>query len=207
MAAVNPTLIYRPLWAGISIMCPATGAPGTLGCFARDVANKAWFITARHVLAANVPLAGQTIATHQPDDMRQPSPISSSAEWRLDASSEVIAAPLAAGIHFYSAAIGLGAWTGLESPSNGQLVTKSGATTGVTLGRVENLRAGRFDVRHLVDLPDNYCTSSRGDSGAVWLDSTTRAILGIHIGQRANGTALAIRADIAFAELHVSVAL
>jgi hypothetical protein len=205
MAAVNPTLIYRPLWSGVAIMSGSVRSHGTLGCFGLDDTGNVWLVTARHVLFAGTPVNGDVLAVYQPDDHLQPAPINAGSSWRVDSSRDVIAVPLLAGIDYVAAAIGIGAWSGISAPLEGALVTKAGTTTGVTQGHVTNVSASGFDVRGLNRLPNDYGTNFGGDSGAVWVDDKTRAIVGIHLGQRAAGVASVKRADVAFADLRLRI--
>ena len=79
----------------------------------------------------------------------------------------------------------------LDVPSLGQVLEKSGRTTGVTRGRVDGLGtyfypnapngvAGFRLVPNGTDDPDRQDLSASGDSGAIWYDPGTRAGMGLH---------------------------
>lgn len=191
----NAVLPYRPLWAGISVISTAVGSRGTIGCFARDSADEAWLITARHVFSSTPAVADSSVRVFQPDNFVDATPINVPGMWRLDASKEVIAAKLVPTVRIVPAWPTFGPCTGIAMPTHGMVVTKAGIATAVTQGVIKDIDAQGFSVERVADLPGGYRLSDGGDSGAAWIQPASRAIVGIHIGLRPDGSASVKRID------------
>lgn len=83
--------------------------------------------------------------------------------------------------------------TGIRDPKKGEILTKSGRTTGVTRGRIEG--AGRYFIRYSVGRvgvdgfrlnpvsagnPTDEEISEGGDSGSIWYSEQTGDAVGLH---------------------------
>ena len=73
---------------------------------------------------------------------------------------------------------------GVVNAAIGMRVTKSGRTTGTTHGMIEGVSADEFTV---IPLPGRWMElSSGGDSGSVWLESSSHAAVGLHFAGEAS---------------------
>lgn len=185
-------------------MSPMVKSYGTLGCFASDVTGAQWLLTATHVLSNSAPVANSSFQVFQPDYRLLYGVIADGKEWRVDATSQVIAVAIRPDIACVRNMLGLGDWNGVAAPSVGTKVVKVGAATGITSGTILSVQANTFSVAPLPDVPPGFALAAGGDSGAAWFDLTTHAIVGIHQGQSADGRAQAVRADVALATLKLS---
>ena len=73
---------------------------------------------------------------------------------------------------------------GVVSAAIGMRVSKSGRTTGTTHGMIEGVSADEFTV---IPIPGRWMEiSSGGDSGSVWLESSSHAAVGLHFAGEAS---------------------
>jgi hypothetical protein len=205
MGPNNSLLFYRPLWAGVSIVSSAVRSRGTIGCFAKDPSGCVWLVTARHVITSTQgrPVAGVQI--YQPDNLSGALPINEPGSWRLDSTGEVIAGKLDAHVEVVPSWPGFDGCSGVSAPEDGEAVTKVGVATGLTRGVISSTAEKTFDVSGVQGLPSDYQTFSDGDSGAGWITPINMMLIGIHIGERANGHAAVVRADTALGEMGLTL--
>lgn len=205
MPAINSTLVYRPLWAGISIISSTVRSRGTAGFYAKDKSNGNWLITAKHVFFDPVGVPDATVGVYQPDDFAGSTPINELGQWIVDDRNEVIAAKIATSVAVVFAWPSIGSWSGISEPRPGLIVVKEGVATGVTRGRISGVDEDHFSVEGIPGTPKTYQVTASGDSGSGWMDPSTGALIGIHIGERADGSAFARRADKALTTMGLMI--
>lgn len=189
----NHHLRYRPLRAGIGIWNPLFREPGTLGCFGDDVAGDRWLISCYHVLCRNnaAPFApGEPI--HQPTVSSVLATVANLDTAKANRTDDYAAAKLVPGIASTSEILSIGTVSPAVSPAVGMQVLKSGATTGVTEGRITAMMGNLIAIEPDPSFPSDYHLCDGGDSGAVWIQKQTGAAVGLHLGSPRPGEARAI---------------
>lgn len=174
---------YEPLLAGIKIMNGQHNW-GTLGCLAYDnQSGKKLILSAAHVLGT------VNSKVYQPDDKSLMNEIGTvtKSEWRSDRDCAV--AELNSHRRLLTTIMDnnnrkMKAIIGICAPTIGQVVFKSGAATGVTVGIIEGLDSmGGFTItRHFNKRlsPPLQPLCTLGDSGAIWIDIKTHFAVGLH---------------------------
>jgi hypothetical protein len=84
-------------------------------------------------------------------------------------------------------------------------VLKSGATTGVSEGRITDVDGSRIVISRPQSSVSMYEVSGFGDSGAVWVERETMAPIGIHLASDSMGRAVALDVTIALSSLSLLV--
>ncbi len=209
---------------GISPAGPLQGS-GTLGMVVFDDRDgSAGLLTAWHVLAAS-PTAAKGDPVLQPAPAAEGEPglhtIARLRRWvaPMDGIGDAAFAAFTGLRSINPVPLGAARVTGARMPVQGELLEKSGRSTGVTRGRVESFD-GETDVHYRVlgrtwTLPGFEIrfepegsaadrVSRVGDSGAVWLDPATGEAVGLHVGGDPSGRALACFLPDILAELEVS---
>ena len=157
--------------------------PGTLGMIvAHGGAN--YLISAKHVLAGNRPAVGDAIC--QPAGTTDVAIVERVSQ-RLDCA----AARLVAGQAFAFEVLNIGTLAPPRDPAEGMRVIKAGAATGVSEGKIVRLNGDEIVIKPLADFPLEYELSAAGDSGAVWLESQSRAPVGLHYSAQSGGGGVA----------------
>lgn len=167
---------FQPLRVGSAIYNDQRNEVGSIGGFARDAAGDAWLLSCGHVLAASdeSPVAGSIVA---PDGRV----LASASSLRIDAGLDAAAARLNAGVTWTQAVVGLGMpGTKPIDPVVGMQVCKVGAETTLTEGTVVQVGAAEFIIEPSAGFPADYELSARGDSGALWLEISSRQPVGLH---------------------------
>ncbi len=199
--AVSRRARTRPILGGISVGNPRITA-GTLGAIVYSRSTcKAMILSNFHVLAgALAATAGEPIL--QPgraDGGMSNDRVATLLRYRIDAQMDAAVATIDGGVMFDREVLGLGTITGVAEPTLGMNVTKSGRTTGVTLGVIDGVSLTvsinyAADVGvvtltnqvHIVPRPPwpavDYEVSMGGDSGSVWLEDGTNRAVGLHFG-------------------------
>jgi hypothetical protein len=177
----NHSLNFEVLRGGIGILNPATSTWGTLGIIATSDGTDRWLISAFHVLCnpQSLPTVG---SGDQPvfcvNDNRQSRQIAAVTPARLDATLDCAAA-VVLGQTCLPEILGLGRLSPMAQPQSGMRVLKSGASTGVTEGRIVRVTDRLVEIAPL-SLPDHYEMCSEGDSGSVWVDANSYAPVALH---------------------------
>lgn len=191
MSVANHRVAFRPWRGGTLIFQPDNNRAGTLGMVLTSDGTDRWLLTALHVLARP---NGTIVAT---DRLFQPNAaagvIATLASAVGDAALDCAAVPLTLPVS--DEVLGLGSLTAAAAPVVGQRVMKSGWKTGVTEGRVESVVGTDVVIQRLADYPSDYLLAAEGDSGAVWVDATTRAPVALHTRETAVGPHRALGAD------------
>jgi hypothetical protein len=195
----NLARVYGKLRGGLQIMSRDVGEPGTLGMivFASGVP---YLISARHVLAKGRPGIGDAIC--QPARSDKDIAIVERVSERLDCAS----ARLIDAAGFALEILHIGILTAPRDPVEGMRVIKAGASTGVTEGKVSRINGDEVTIKPLSDFPLEYQLSDTGDSGAVWVESESRAPVALHYSAQSGGAsvAFAIPLPVVLRELQLS---
>jgi hypothetical protein len=169
----------RPVPGGVS-----AGFSGTLGAWVWDpVTSQAVALSNRHVFGS---VAGIPIIQPSGDDGgARPRDLIASVVRAARAFDASIAAPVNPAV-VSSAIVGAGgAVSGIADAAIGMRVQKTGRTTGLTRGVVEHIdydSGPEGSDRDLWIDGDGGDFSDGGDSGAVYLEPSTHALVGLHWG-------------------------
>lgn len=119
----------------------------------------------------------------------------------------------------YNTQFGLGNVTGVASPQLGMRVAKSGCGTGVTKGRITGVHGYSLQryagisqlIRHIVQITPETAEEkicAYGDSGAWWLECTTRRVVAMHFaGSQQPNLAIALAMPEVLAALDVDMVI
>jgi hypothetical protein len=184
MSLYNHQLLFRPLLGGVEIFNPRVNEVGTLGFIAQDVNanNQLWLVSCYHVLiggANNAPLDGEAVL--QPAS--EGTPVAFVDANRADPTLDCAAARLISTLAGSGSILGLGRISSPVSPEVGFRVIKSGATTGVTEGVIEEVNDDDVVIGHLLGFDLNYDLSLPGDSGSLWLRWNDFAPIALHLSE------------------------
>ena len=173
-----------PLVPGVSIGV-ACGSPGTLGMFVDHPQGGLCILTADHVVAPNGNESGLTV--YQPGPPDHPIDRHSSIGYaykRLRANG-VALVRCHAGRRIEHVPVGAEAsFSGTRVPRIGDILEKSGRTTGITCAKVSAVGVTSVDCKpgfELVPVDDRTDEISMGgDSGSIWYDPETYEAIGVH---------------------------
>ena len=174
---------YRPLRAGIRISQGTTGKPGTIGFFGKSADGKPWLVSCFHVLirppgwTGAPPQDGELIYQREVIPTDRVGVINLS---RANVTLDCAAALLDPGIEVVPEILGLGPIGNPAVPVEGMRVVKSGSATGVTEGIVQRIQGNTVRIEPLKGFPAAYELSQGGDSGALWIEQSTRAAIALH---------------------------
>ncbi|MEM7351001.1 MAG: hypothetical protein AAF657_09365 [Acidobacteriota bacterium] len=170
----------NPLVGGIEIRNVEKAGVGTLGAVVWERATgDPMALTNHHVLAKGRPQGGRDEPVNQPGTTGGRDRIG-----RVDDSDAFLDCAVARieGSRGVSSTIldFPGGLKGFVEPALGLRVTKSGRTTGTTVGMIEGVSEHELTV---VPLPGEWQELSLGgDSGSVWLEEESHAAVGLHWG-------------------------
>ena len=189
----------RPVRAGLEIANAHCEANGTLGAIVYDrVDGSPLLLSNHHVLVrGSVDVCGERVS--QPGTHLGRDEIGRIV--RTSPYFDAAVATLSDGVAYSREVPGIpGGIKGVARPSLGMTVTKVGAATGSTRGLIESVSVEGFTV---IPIPRQKWTeiSAPGDSGAVWVDMSSHAAVGLHFaGENVDDTqderAWAFRADL-----------
>ncbi len=203
-----------PLVGGVRVG-NALASGGTLGAIVWDETDgEVCILSNWHVLCMRADCqVGEAI--YQPslvDGGRRRDTVAQLKRWRLNRNADAALARLTGARPYTRDILGLNPIIGMDEPTLGMQVVKSGRTTDVTKGRIDGLafsftlgyRDGRrqtFDDQiHIVPRPpwpeEDYEVSEGGDSGSLWIDEATGMAVGLHF---AGETSSSITAEHAIA--------
>lgn len=196
IAGLERTSTYDPLIGGISCGNPRVSA-GTLGAIVFDRQRcKPMILSNWHVLAGS---SSAAIG----EDILQPGRVDGGTEavasltrMKLDSRMDAAVATLNSARASSRDILGLGTITGIDTPTLGMNVVKSGRSTGITRGVIDGVSlsvsinygdpgvvAFSNQIR-IVPRPPwpgvDYEVSMGGDSGSVWLRESNNRAIGLH---------------------------
>ena len=184
MSLYNHRLPFRPLLGGVEILNPRVNEVGTLGFIAQDseANNQLWLVSCYHVL-----VGGPTIVAIDREGVLQPSseatPVAFVDANRADASLDCAASRIDPTVAGSGSVLGLGLISSPVSPRVGFRVIKSGASTGVTEGVIEEVNDDEVVIGHPQGFDLNYDLSLPGDSGSLWLRRDDLAPVALHLSE------------------------
>lgn len=218
----DPRALWRPLCAGAGIKNTGSGELGTIGLIATSDGTDRWMVSCYHVLGRPYEQATPRPwvpgdAAHQPDESHGLPPIGivAASDFRAvpERTFDIAAVRLDPSIQTTNALLGvagIAAIAGVDQPRLGMRVIKCGRTTGVTLGRVVEVRThplgGSVVEVDFDDDEDADRLTAPGDSGAVWVDRTTGMAIALHQGATWYGSSRAIGLPEALGKLMLSIA-
>ncbi len=187
--------LFNPMVGGISgnpDFFYVSPKAGTIGLVVRDAADRAMILSNRHVICGKQPKVGDGVS--QPARFILGDLAASLVKWQLgDVAYQgkqygvdaAVASPVAKRGATIGEVYGLRAVTGSGDPTLGLAVTKSGLTTGVTVGTIN-----RIDVRTTNEdgtVLSNQVTmiapsgnfSEGGDSGSVIIDTAANTVVAL----------------------------
>lgn len=216
--------VMRP---GVSIGHKSSTA-GTLGMFVKDNKSKRIALLSNwHVLAgARTARPGDEILQPGPfDGGKLPGDVVASLErMLLDKDGDAAIALINSSRKWSATIFGTDQKiTALARPERGDVVTKSGRTTGITRGVIEGTgvyfitySVGRVGVEGFIIVPEDRANpsdteiSEGGDSGSIWIDEKTGSAVGLHFAGETNplpGEEHAIACDITRVFLRLDISL
>jgi hypothetical protein len=101
------------------------------------------------------------------------------------------AARLIDGQQFALEILNIGLLAAVKEPAEGMRVIKTGASTGVTEGKITRVDGDEVTIKPLADFPLEYQLSDTGDSGSVWVESATRSPVALHYSAQSGGGSVA----------------
>ena len=176
---------FRPLIGGIEVFNPGAGDSGTLGFIAQAAAGEKWLVSCYHVLcrAAGAPA---------PDDepvyqggVSAGAEVARTVAAKRDTALDVAAARLSVEGSAY--VLGFGPLYRAGDPLVGMRVVKSGASTGVTEGIVQQVREDAVTIEVPPEFPADFDLVERGDSGSPWIDTETGRLVALHTSGTVSG--------------------
>lgn len=200
----NHSFPFRPLVGGIFILNPANGSPGTLGLIAERSDGSRFLLSAYHVLCrpnSGAFVEGETI--EQPIGPGHVVGMVFAAD--TDPTLDVAAARVAPAVGSEGRILGLPPLTSAKAPEVGMDVLKSGATTGVSEGRITDIDGTRILISRPRSSVSMYEVSGFGDSGAIWVERETLAPIGIHLATDSLGRAVATSIDTVLSKLRLKL--
>lgn len=192
-----------PLQPGVGVS-RSGGEAGTLGLVVWDLETGApGFLTAAHVFRQghDDPTLAIDSVIVQPafNQGWHPAETTIARRYRWDPDIDAAFVPFLLQRRLNSRPLGLDEYTPqVRQAQRGDIVVKSGQTTGVTVGRVEAIGkiqvSGRtlqgFEIRPLVnENPLNEEISEGGDSGSIWFHRDSREPVGLNVAGDRVGTA------------------
>jgi hypothetical protein len=202
VAALERTGVYDPLIGGISCGNPRVTA-GTIGAIVYDrIRCKPMILSNWHVLAgASAAAIGEDIL--QPGRVDGGTQVVASLKrMKLDSRMDAAVATLNRARSSTRDILGLGTISGIDAPSLGMNVIKSGRTTGITRGVIDGVSlsvsinygdpgvvAFSNQIRIVPRAPwpaVDYEVSMGGDSGSVWLRESNNRAIGLHFAGETN---------------------
>ncbi len=179
-AAAERDRHFDPVPGGVAIANQKLSGVGTLGTVVFDNrTHQPMGLSAHHVLVGAVGQSGDPVT--QPASKESQETVGQVARWDKELDCAVF--EFNHSRHISRTILGLAhSPTTIKEPLVGMSVTKSGRTTGVTYGIVDGVNPDGFTI-----IPDpnhpapNTEISSPGDSGALWIEVTTGAALGLHV--------------------------
>ena len=198
-ASVNRKRRVDPLVGGVSVGNPRVSA-GTLGALVWDRNDGAPCLLSNwHVLCGH-PDAQVGESIYQPgklDRGTEADTVATLLRWVLNSNADAALARLNGEREFVRDILGIQPITGVEErPRLGQLVVKSGRTTGVTEGMIDGMgmslvlnykgdqRIIFHDQLRIVPRPPwpdvAYEVSKGGDSGSIWMAESSGKAVGLH---------------------------
>ena len=187
---------HTTLLGGISVGNPALGGAGTLGSTAYDRGSGQQLLLSNwHVICGRDNcLAGEPIIQPGEFDGGRPGDVVARLHrWALTDEVDAAVALITGHRFLGDRLLNLGRLRGIGTAALGQTTRKSGRTTGVTAGTIDDIDA---DLS-VGDYPDGTRTfhhqiviigpgvSAKGDSGSVWMDIQNQAI-GLNFAGSAN---------------------
>jgi hypothetical protein len=167
-----------PLVGGIETRNVNIGSVGTLGAIVFDAGtNQPLALSNHHVYVANRPNNAVGDRVNQPGTTVNPDTLGvvNRSHRGLDCA---VATRNGTRANSTSIIDFPGGIKGVVEPMIGMRVAKSGRTTGTTMGMVEGVSSTEFTV---VPVPGAFQELSLGgDSGAVWLEQSSHAVVGLH---------------------------
>jgi len=193
--AANYESRFRPLRAGIGIYHPRSGEHGTIGLLARrgEPDGAIYLVTAYHVFT------GRSDGTPAEGWITQPPSscvedyvaefVDGAPPTDLDCAMCRVRDDVACIADIYA----LGRLAPPRQPVVGMKVFKSGLATGVTEGEISAVSGAEIQIQAEPGLcADHYVLSEAGDSGALWVERSTRAPVALHVrGADSGGIAFA----------------
>jgi hypothetical protein len=192
----HPIITTETMRGGISISNPLMVSAGTLGGLVKDRQSHDDMILSNwHVLCC--PWADwDDLPVYQPgrlDGGYRPHTVAYLTRHAMDQNLDAAVATLTGARKLINDQRGLGMVTGIASPCLGMQVTKSGRTTGLTTGIIDGLGGRRIfnyfgfsrmvrEHIHIIPTTGDGQVSAPGDSGAFWLEESTRRAVGLHFG-------------------------
>jgi|SRR5215470_4375764 len=213
--------VYNPLRGGISISNEWDFNYGTLGGKVIDRETGAEMIlSAWHVLAGSA-FAQPGLRIYQPgsgDRGQRRNTIALLSRHAMSAGIDAAVAEVTNARPIINDQLGLGPVTGVDSPTLGMSVAKSGRSSEITEGMIDGVEGVRtiryngFDrtVRHVVHIVQTAGggeVSEPGDSGSWWLEKSSNQAVGLHFaGSDVPEYGLAIAMPQVFDTLQVDLA-
>lgn len=196
---------FQVLQPGISVAHYSVTA-GTLGLLVNDSeSGKPAILSNWHVLCGsnNARIGDPILQPGSKDGGRTSNDTIAYLErWMLDKNGDAAIALLNSIREWRSEQLGTNVTlTGLRIPQKGDILVKSGRSTGVTYGRVDG--KGRYKIEYAIGEveidgfrlvprkqgnPDNEEISSGGDSGSCWYDPSTNEGVGLHFAGETNSS-------------------
>jgi len=167
---------------GVSVGRVAAGG-GTLGMFVSDnrAGGKVGLLSAAHVLFAIAGVPGDAIIQAGRDDGGVAADVVATITRAFRPSDAALATLTGDRDHDPSVALSAVTLTAPREPRLGDVLEKCGRTTEITRARVDGIghHMGLQNSFRLVGLDDNPIADF-GDSGAIWYDPATGAVVGLH---------------------------
>lgn len=182
MSTFNSARVWRPICAGARIVNPKAKTPGTLGFIGVDPASQGWLVSCYHVLirppgAGGTPFAaGESI--YQPN--RASGRVAATVVGKKNAKLDVAAALIDIGIEAMETIPTIGLPADPVTAVKGMAVLKAGAATGVTEGVISQLFTTTVKIVPPKDFPADYQLTLPGDSGALWVERDSLAVVAVH---------------------------
>lgn len=202
LEAIDRKTAFDPLIGGISCGNPRITA-GTLGAIVFNRTTcKPMILSNWHVLAgASAAAVGEDIL--QPGQYDGGSQVVANlTKMVLDSRMDAAVATLNGARNHSQEILGLGTITGIDTPTLGMNVVKSGRTTAITEGVVDGVSLSvsinygdpgvvAFSNQiHIVPRPPwptvDYEVSQGGDSGSVWMNQANNRAIGLHFAGETN---------------------